>query len=114
MEHRFGRRHQVQLTTRIFLDRSRPLVALTRNISRHGLNLPLTHPELEPNRMVEVMLSDSSDEHCWQTRALVIHASDREGTGLILAENLPQDLYDDVAGSSRGEEPMPTRRRMQG
>ncbi|RRQ22349.1 hypothetical protein [Thiohalobacter thiocyanaticus] len=114
MEHRFGRRHHVQLTTRIFLDQSNPLVALTRNISRHGLNLPLTHPELEPNRMVEVMLSDFDDEHCWQTRALVIHASDREGTGLILAENLPQNFYADVAGSRRGEEQMTPGRRMQG
>ncbi|HSH30223.1 MAG TPA: hypothetical protein VK971_09980 [Thiohalobacter sp.] len=35
------------------------MVALIRNISRHGLNLPLTHPELEANRMVGVTLSET-------------------------------------------------------
>lgn len=114
MEHRFGRRHAVQLTTRIHLDPSRPLVALTRNISRHGLNLPLTHPDLEPNRMVEVTLSDPGEEHRWRTRALVIHSSDRKGTGLVLAKDLPEEFYRDVTGSGLRAEQMPTGRRRQG
>lgn len=114
MEHRFGRRHEVQLNTRIHLGQARPLVTLTRNVSRHGLNLPLTHPELEPSRMIEVTLSDRNNEQCWQTRALVIHASDRQGTGLILAENLPQELYDDLAASACRKEQIPARHRSQG
>ena len=101
MEHRFGRRHEVQLTTRIHLDQSSPLVACTRNISRHGLNLPLTHPDLEPNRMIEVTISDPGEGHRWRTRALVIHSSDRKGTGLVLAKDLPEEFYRDVTGSRR-------------
>lgn len=93
MEHRFGQRQAVQLKTKIYLEKMPPLIASTRNISRHGLNLSLTHPELEPNRMVNVVLSDFNEDLCWETRALVVHASEKEGTGLVLAENLPEDFY---------------------
>lgn len=59
MEHRFGRRHDVQLTTRIHLDES---------------------------------------------PALVIHSSDRKGTGLVLAKDLPEAFYRDVTGSGHRAE----------
>lgn len=93
MEHRFGQRQAVQLKTKIYFERMPPLIASTRNISRHGLNLSLTHPELEPNRVVNVVLSDFNEDLCWETRALVVHASEKEGTGMVLAENLPEDFY---------------------
>ena len=93
MEHRFGQRQAVQLKTKIYLEKMPPLVTSTRNVSRHGLNLSLTHPALEPNRMVNLVVSDFNDGQCWETRALVVHASASEGTGLVLADNLPEAFY---------------------
>lgn len=93
MEHRFGRRQAVQLNITVHLDKLPPITASTRNVSRHGLNLSLTHPELRPSRMVKVVITDSGEHFHWQTSALVIHASEKEGTGLVLAEGLPEDFY---------------------
>lgn len=93
MEHRFGRRQAVQLRITVHLDKLPPITASTRNVCRYGLNISLTHPELKPNRMVKVLLSDPNQDYYWQTTALVIHASEKEGTGLVLAESLPEDFY---------------------
>lgn len=94
MEHRFGRREAVHLQVMVHFSALPPLVAVTRNVSRNGLNLSLTHPELAPMNIVNVAISDWNQEFCWQTRALVVHASERSGTGLVLAEDLPQWLID--------------------
>ena len=93
MEHRFGQRQRVHLRVQLYLDNLPALVALTRNVSWHGLNLALTHPDLERDRFVKVALTDSQDAGTWQTWALVVHASERGGTGLVLEEGLPEEIY---------------------
>lgn len=93
MEHRFGQRQRVHLGIQVYLDNLPPLVALTRNVSWHGLNLALTHPDLERNRIVKVALTDGKDAGVWHTWALVVHASERGGTGLVLEEGLPEEIY---------------------
>lgn len=93
MEHRFGQRLHLRLGIQVYLDHLPKLVALTRNVSWHGLNLALTHPELMRNRMVKIELAESGGTSLWQTWALVVHASEKGGTGLALEDSLPENLY---------------------
>lgn len=93
MEHRFGQRQQIHLGIQLYLDNLPTFVALTRNISWHGLNLALTHPELARNRIVKVALPEGRDGGIWQTWALVVHSSEKGGTGLVLEEGLPEEIY---------------------
>ena len=93
MEHRFGQRQPVHLGIQLYLENLPTLVALTRNVSRNGLNLALTHPTLARNCMLKVALTDGRDAGIWQTWALVVHSSEKAGTGLVLEEGLPEEIY---------------------
>lgn len=89
MEHRSGVRQDVNLNVKVHLDILPSLKAVTSNISKRGLNLPLTHPALYPMRVVNVSLYDTKGEHCLETKALVIYATENGGTGFLLEDDMP-------------------------
>lgn len=93
MEHRFGLRQRICLGINIYLDHLPTFKALTRNISGHGLNLALTHPILTRNRMVKIVLTVGNMAEVWQSWALVVHSSVGGGTGLLLEDELPLEIY---------------------
>ena len=93
MEHRLGLRQRICLGINVYLDHLPTLTALTRNISWYGLNLALTHPKLTRNRMVKIALTADGVTNVWQCWALVVHSSERGGTGLVLEHELPTGIY---------------------
>jgi len=93
MEHRFGLRERICLGINIYMDHLPTLKALTRNISGHGLNLALTHPKLTRNCMVKIVLTVGGMAEVWQSWALVVHSSVGGGTGLMLEDELPIEIY---------------------
>ena len=93
MEHRLGLRQRICLAINVYLDNLPTYTVLTRNISGYGLNLALTHPKLTRNRMVKIALTADGVTNVWQCWALVVHSSERGGTGLVLEHELPTNIY---------------------
>ncbi|RRQ20993.1 hypothetical protein D6C00_02745 [Thiohalobacter thiocyanaticus] len=94
MEHRSGVRQDVNLNVKVYLESLPPLLAVSRDISKRGMNLPLTHPALDPMRVVSVSVCDVNGEQCLETKAMVIHATENGGTGLLLGDDMPTRFLD--------------------